>query len=247
MSKPRIAIPIPTSFDPEYNDHSWPEYARAIEEAGGEAVPVPLDLEDRELDALAVAVDGILLPGSGADVDPVKYGQEKQEECAAPDPARERVDWRLLEEAERVKKPLLTICFGTQSLNVFRGGTLVQDLLPVPVNHRAGRQVAVAHGTAIAIDSLLGGLLTETEAPEEGDFLRLPVNSSHHQAIAIPGEGLRVVARSTEDGVIEAVEGPESGPFLLGLQWHPERTLDISDASRTIFAKFIHEAGGWRA
>jgi putative glutamine amidotransferase len=79
-------------------------------------------------------------------------------------------------------------------------------------------------------------------------FLRLPVNSSHHQAIGIPGDGLRVSARSPEDGVVEAVEGtPEGvgGRFVLGVQWHPERTFEESAASRALFARFIAEAAAW--
>jgi putative glutamine amidotransferase len=242
MKKPRIAIPIPTSFDPVYNERSWPDYARAVEEAGGEAIPIPLDLNDQALETLAKEADGFLLPGSGADVDPARYGQEKQPECNQQDVARERVDGRLLEVAGDLRKPVLGICFGTQLLNVFRGGTLIQHLLPMPVNHQAGRAIAVAHGTAIAKDSLVAELLTDEEAPERDGYLRLPVNSSHHQAVAIPGEGLRVTARSTEDDVIEAIEGPADGPFLLGVQWHPERTTDISAASRAIFSRLIAEA-----
>lgn len=242
MGRPRIGIPLPTSFDKEYNARSWPEYARAVEDAGGEAVAVPLDLSDRDLAVVAENCDGYLLPGSGADVDPHRYGQEPVPECSPADPARERVDWYLLRHAEEESKATLCICFGTQSLNVFRGGTLVQDLLPAPVNHRAGRSVGVAHSAAVAKDSMLGGLVSTEEVKEQGGFLRLPVNSSHHQAIAIPGEDLRVVARSTEDGVIEAVEGDPEGPFLLALQWHPERTTGISATSRAIFQRFLAEA-----
>jgi putative glutamine amidotransferase len=198
--------------------------------------------------SLIADCSGILLPGSGADVDPEKYGQERIPECAPADPARENVDVQLLEDAQTAGKPVLAICFGTQMLNVWRGGTLVQDLMCMPVNHKAGRSVAVAHVAAVAPDSLVGQLVGGDEAPERDGFLRLPVNSSHHQAIGVPGEGLRVSARSSEDGVIEGVEGsPEEfgDQFVVGVQWHPERTFDESAASRALFGRFIAEAAAW--
>jgi putative glutamine amidotransferase len=251
MTKPRIAIPAPTSSDLEYNAKSWPNYAEAIVKAGGEPVEIPLNLSPRETADLINTCQGVLLPGSGADVNPHKYGQEPVPECSAADPARENVDELLIQDAHNLYKPLLTICFGTQSLNVWRGGTLIQHLNPMPVNHPAGRAVAVAHTAAVAPESLLGSIVPKDEAPEYEGFLRLPVNSSHHQAIGIPGDGLRVSARCPQDAVIEAVEGgqsPEDGNahFVLGLQWHPERSVDISPASRAIFERFVAEAAAWK-
>jgi putative glutamine amidotransferase len=118
------------------------------------------------------------------------------------------------------------------------------------VNHSAGGKVAIAHTAATAPQSLLGTLLTPEEAPEQDNFLRLPINSSHHQAIGIPGDGLRVSARCPQDAVIEAVEGGQAtegatAHFVLGVQWHPERSYDISLASRALFDRFIAEATAW--
>jgi len=249
--KPRIAIPVPTSNNPEYNTRSWPMYADAITRAGGEPVKIPLDATPRETADLINTCQGVLLPGSPADVNPHKYGHEPIPECNPADPARENVDELLIQDAHNLYKPLFTICLGTQSLNVWRGGTLVQDLSPVPVNHSAGRTVAVAHTAGIEPESTLGGIVASEEAPAREGFLRLPINSSHHQAIGIPGDGLRVVARSSEDGVIEAVEGGQDqqnpqAHFVLGVQWHPERSYEISAASRALFAKFIAEAVVWK-
>lgn len=249
-TKPRIAIPVPTSNNPEYNGRSWAQYAEAVNRAGGNPVEIPLDLSPRATADLINTCQGVLLPGSPADVNPHKYGHEPIPECNPADPARENVDELLIQDAHNLYKPLLTICFGTQSLNVWRGGTLVQDLAPVPVNHSAGRTVAIAHTVAVPPDSALGELISGEEAPEQGGFLRLPINSSHHQAIGIPGDGLRVVARSSEDGVVEAVEGGQDqqnprAHFVLGVQWHPERTYEISAASRAIFSRFVAEASKW--
>jgi putative glutamine amidotransferase len=249
MPKPRIAIPIPTSFDPGYNERSWPAYAKAVERSGGEPVPVPLD-DPAAAAELARACDGVLLPGSGADVEPAKFGQPRDPNSADADPRREQIDTLLLETAERQSKPVLAICFGTQMLNVWRGGSLIQHLPEAPVSHRQ-KGVVDAHSAEIAPDSLLAsaaglngaGKLFHVEQSEgRTGHSRIAVNSSHHQAIASAGNGLRVVATSSEDGVIEAVEGTSGEQFLLGVQWHPERTYDESRESKAIFDRFISEA-----
>jgi putative glutamine amidotransferase len=248
--KPRIALPIPTTIDLEYNGRAWPAYAKAIEQSGGEPVRIDLNLPEKEVLALARTCQGICLPGSPADVDPARYGADIDPATNPADPAREAVDYLLLDEAAAHAKPVLGICFGVQSLNVWRGGTLVQNLTPMPVNHSAGPKVAIAHTALVAKDSQLAALLDATEAPEADDFLRLPINTSHHQSVSAPGDGLRIVARCPDDGVVEAVEnnpsyrdGETGQPqFLLGVQWHPERSFDISPASRALFHRLITEA-----
>ncbi len=251
MTRPRIAIPIPTSFDREYNQRSWPQYAEAVERSGGSAVEVSLHLSPADAADLIDTCQGVLLPGSGADLNPQKYGQEPVEACAAPDPAREAVDELLIQDAHNLYKPIFAICFGHQSLNVWRGGSLIQDLTVMPVNHPAGRAVAVAHTVAIAPDSTLGRTIVSSEAALDTGFMRLPVNSSHHQAVGVPGDGLRVVARCPQDGVIEALEGSlaqDEGQmhFVLGVQWHPERSFESSASSRAIFSRFVAEASAWK-
>ena len=248
--KPRIAIPLPTSIDIAYNQRSWPQYAAAVERSGGEPVEIPLDATPVAIANLINTCQAVLLPGSPADVNPHKYGQDPIPECAAADHPRENVDELLLQDAHNLYKPILAICFGIQILNVWRGGTLVQDLSVLPVNHSAGKKVAIAHTAAVAPESVLGTLISAEEAPRQDGFLRLPVNSSHHQAIGIPGDGLRVTARCPQDGVIEAVEGGQASEgatahFVLGIQWHPERSCDISPASRAVFDRFIAEATAW--
>jgi putative glutamine amidotransferase len=246
MPKPRIAIPVPTSFDAEYNQRSWPQYAAAIERSGGEPVEVPLTDSPAVTAKLIASCSGILLPGSGADVDTSKYGQQKAPESADPDPLREHMDELLLADARDTAKPLFTICFGTQMLNVWRGGSLIQHIPPGMVDHRQ-RGVIIAHEAAIAPHSLLAELVAAENPPERDGALRLPVNSSHHQAIDAPGDGLRIAARSSEDGVVEAIENSADAPggYMLGVQWHPERTYNDSAASRALFARFIHEASTW--
>src|ERR1700722_17644645 len=251
MTKPRIAIPVPTSNNHAYNQRCWPQYATAVERAGGVPVEVPLTLSPKQIADLINGCQGVLLPGSPADVNPQKYGQEADAASAAPDAARENVDELLIQDAHNLYKPVLALCFGLQFLNVWRGGTLGQDLTVMPVNHAAPGAVGPAPAVRIPGVSLLGGMVDREEAPVDGDFLRLPINSSHHQAIGIPGDGLRVVARCPQDGVIEAVEGGQAtegatAHFVLGLQWHPERNLEQSATSRAIFQRFVAAAAVWQ-
>jgi putative glutamine amidotransferase len=230
---PRIAIPEPTSTESDYNQRSWPQYAQAVEACGAIAVPVSLSESPANVAKLVASCSGVLLPGSPADVNPQKYGQDAIPECAAADPAREAVDELLLQDAFNLHKPLLCICYGTQSLNVWKGGTLAQDLV-TSINHKAGREIVEAHPVAIP---------DGTEHFK--DFVpEIIVNSSHHQAIAIPGDGLDVIA-TAPDGTIEAIEQPGEH-FVLGVQWHPERTFSANSASKAIFHDFVQAVRDWK-
>jgi putative glutamine amidotransferase len=235
MKAPRIAIPEPTLNDVAYNERSWPQYAQAVQASGGAAVKIPLSATPAEVARLVSSCEGVLLPGSGADVNPEKYGHQRIPECAPADSAREAVDELLMQDAANLHKPLFGICYGTQSWNVWRGGTLIQDL-QTGVNHKPGRTIREAHRISIEVGSLIGKIMG---APE------LIVNSSHHQALNQPGDGLKIVARSIEDGVIEAVEGTGE-QFVIAVQWHPERTFDTDEASKALFSAFVGAAASWR-
>jgi putative glutamine amidotransferase len=193
----RIAIPVP-SVDAEYNQRALPQYCEALEAAGATPVVVRLDETPENIVRLLDGVQGILLPGSLFDVDPERYGEARIAECGEADPDRTAVDELLLKEAFSLRKPVLAICAGTQTLNVWRKGALVQHLT-TPVNHSPGRQVIDAHKVSVTPESRLAVIV----APGQGG--EIEVNSSHHQAIRVPGDKLRVVAVSPVDGVVEAV------------------------------------------
>jgi putative glutamine amidotransferase len=233
-----IAIPEPTSSDSAYNQRSLPPYLAALHSAGVTPVLVPLHERQDRVARLLLGVQGILLPGSGYDVDPQRYGESPIPECGEADPGRTAVDELLLQDAFNLHKPILAICHGAQTLNVWCNGSLVQDL-KTPVDHSPGRTVFDAHPVRVSPGSRLAGLLPKDEAPE------VQVNSSHHQAVKVPGDNLVVSAVSPEDGVIEAVELDSAGHFVVGVQWHPERTYTYSAFSRAIFSAFVQAATSW--
>lgn len=241
MPKPRILIPDPTSTDTEYNERGWPQYAAAVEQAGGIPVRVPLHASQEEQAQLIAGAQAVLLPGSHADVNPEKWNEPLHPRSAPADPLREAADELLLQDAFNLQKPIFGICYGMQSMNVWRGGSLVQHL-ETPVNHTPGRHIAEAHQVAVTP----GTRLFESVETAQSGISPVMVNSSHHQAIARVGDQLHAVATSPLDGTIEAVEGTESGPFVLGVQWHPERTYDSSPLSRELFRAFVSAASGWK-
>jgi putative glutamine amidotransferase len=250
---PRIAIPMPHSIDREYAERAIPQYERAIEQAGGEPVRISLDQptapyvcmnEVMKLEVLKILerCDAVLLPGSNADVDPSRFGATRSPRTAAADPRRDAADELLLQAAYNLRKPILGICYGLQSLNVYRSGSLIQhipDFLPeelrTRVNHEAGK-VAVAHAVAIEEDSKLAEILGR------GEELVVAVNSSHHQSAGTIGDGLRIAARCPDDGIVEALEGTARDHFVVAVQWHPERSVNEDEPSRAIFRALIKAA-----
>jgi len=237
MKAPRIAIPEPILSDREYTEEMWPQYARAVEFAGGEPVRVPLRDSPAKVAQLVASCEGVLLPGSPADVNPQKYGEDADADCRAADAAREAVDELLLQDASNLYKPLLGICYGFQALNVWRGGTLLQHL-KTAVNHAASRTLAEVHNVELDTRSRLRRILGL------GSRTTLMVNSSHHQAIGILGDGLIKAAWSPDDGVVEAAE-VHGDQFLMGVQWHPERILEQSKAAQCLFQSFVDAAAAW--
>lgn len=238
----RIAIPEPTSSDAEYNARSLPPYIAALQSSGANPVVIPLHERQDRVARILAGTQGVLLPGSKFDVDPERYGESRIPECGSSDPDRTAVDELLLQDAFNLHKPILAICHGVQTLNVWLNGSLIQDLeavLRTPVNHRPGRDVVNAHPIRITQGSHLCRLSADLSAHENS------CNSSHHQAIGRLGDNLRVTAVSPADGVVEAVELESPDHFVLGVQWHPERTFTASPLSRAIFSGFVHSVAAW--
>jgi putative glutamine amidotransferase len=201
-----------------HNGHTdYDDYAFALERRA-EALNLPVEVtwlagreQDLDLEALAGA-DAICLTG-GADVHPSRYEREDAVDVCVVDSRRDAIEWAILEELDRRPRPTLAICRGAQILNVFYGGTLVPDLAALNAVHRA--EPRIDHDVRIDANTLLAEIAAVTSGS---------INSSHHQAVERVAPGFRVSA-CAPDGVIEAFERdrPEAHPFLLAVQWHPER------------------------
>lgn len=243
----RIAIPEPTSTDAAYNARCLPTYVAALHSAGATAVVVPLHERPDRVARLLAHTQGVLLPGSGFDVDPERYGEARIPECGPADPGRTAVDELLLQDAFNLHKPILAICHGAQTLNVWLNGTLIQDLkavLNTPINHSPGRDVVDAHPISISPGSRLALLVKgDTSVPAS---IQANCNSSHHQSIGRVGDHLRVTAISPADKVVEAIELESVDHFAVGVQWHPERTYTTSPLSRALFAAFVGTSEMWQ-
>ena len=242
--KPRIGIPTPNSKR-EYSLRVLPQYAAAVEAAGGEPIEIPITGSPEEIAQKLKSCDGVLLPGSPADVDPEKYSAPRDPRTAASDSARDDADELVLQDAHNMRKPILAICYGLQSLNVWRTGTLVQHLETGVLHSRPSGMPKTESPTHAAMVEA-GSRLSQIVHSAMGDRVNeISVNSSHHQSIDTPGDGLRVVARSPEDGVIEALESTTEEHFVLAVQWHPERMWQDDPASREIFRTLVEESRKW--
>jgi putative glutamine amidotransferase len=195
-------------------------YFELVAAAGGRPMLLPPPKEASGGPAMGaeevVAVlDGLVLTGGG-DVAPAAYGEEAVPEVAGVDPVRDESERALLDAALRADLPVLAICRGCQVLNVHLGGTLHQHL-PDEVGNTDHRTAPYVFGD-VDVETVAG---TRTRGVF-GDLAT--VSCSHHQAIDRLGRGLEVTANAS-DGVIEAVELPESR-FVLAVQWHPEQSWD---------------------
>ena len=211
-------------------------YSEAVEAAGGAPVHISLIPRREYLAALMDGLDGILLPGSDSDVDPLRYGHDPHPQLGSVHPLKDETDALVLEEIERRRTPLLAICFGMQILNVARGGTLIQDIrseLPEAIKHEQG---APRDRRSHRVRLLEGSRLAELAGSESA-----LVNSHHHQAVETVGSEL-VATAWTSDGLVEALEDPRGDRFALAVQWHPEIAWERDDFSRAIFERFVESA-----
>lgn len=208
-------------------------YSEAVEAAGGAPVHISLIPHTEYIDAVVDGLDGILLPGSDSDVDPLRYGQQPHPALGEVHKIKDETDLLLIDAAERKQLPLLAICFGMQVLNVSRGGTLVQDIraqLPEALKHEQGApRDRPSHSVKVGAGSRLNEII-KTE-----DLL---VNSHHHQAIEMLGADLVETAWSP-DGVIEAFEDPRPDRFVVAVQWHPELGWQSDRFSQRLFNSFL--------
>ena len=235
MSKrPRIGIPMRIEL-PTDRFYLSRFYSEAVEAAGGAPVHISLIPKAEYVDAVVDGLDGILLPGSDSDVDPLRYGQQPHPNLGAVHPIKDETDLLIIDAAERRRLPLFAICFGMQVLNVSRGGTLIQDIgsqLPEAIKHEQGvPRDRPSHRVNLAEKTKLSSIAGVENAL---------VNSHHHQAIETLGADLIATAWSS-DGLIEAMEDPRPDRFVLAVQWHPELGWERDAVSQRLFKAFVTE------
>lgn len=205
-------------------------YIEGVRRAGAvEAVLFPTPVTADEAREMLARFDGLLLMGGG-DVDPARYGQERQDEVYGVSALHDGFELTLVTAALELRMPMLAICRGMQVLNVALGGTLVQHLEDDVVSHRSADEPWASHGVRLTPGSRVA------EAMESETAV---CAVSHHQAIDRPGEGL-VPSGWAEDDVIEAAE-LEDG-WVVAVQWHPERTAETDPAQQGLFDALVERA-----
>ena len=212
-------------------------YTEAILPAGGLPFIMPPTPSRQHIAELVRRCDGVLLTG-GDDIQPGLYAKDIDPKLAATvdrvDPSRDMWELELINETFAQRKPLLGICRGHQLLNIALGGTLLIDIpsqLPSAVNHRQfDKKAEPVHDVTLTPGSLLAALVGK---PAIG------VNSTHHQGIGTLAKPL-VATATTSDGLVEAVElkDPAQLPFLLAVQFHPERLFDRYKPFAAVFKIF---------
>lgn len=211
-------------------------YSEAVEAAGGAPVHISLIPNAGYIDSVVEGLDGILLPGSDSDVDPLRYGQQPHPELGSVHPIKDETDLLVIEAVERRQIPLFAICFGMQILNVSRGGSLIQDIksqVPEAIKHEQGApRNRPSHRVRLLESSKLSNVAGTLDAV---------VNSHHHQAVESVGANL-VATAWTSDGVIEALEDPRPDRFVMAVQWHPEMGWEDDLLSQQLFRTFVNEA-----
>ena len=235
QTRPRIGIMMRIELETD-RFYLARYYSEAVEAAGGLPVHIPLIPKSDLVNGIVDSLDGLLLPGSDSDIDPQRYGREPHPQLGSVHPIKDETDLLALARIEERGLPLFAICFGIQSLNVSRGGTLIQDIVsqhPNAIKHEQGApRDRHSHRVRLLEDSIIGQLANRGTAP---------VNSHHHQAIETLGREL-VATAWAPDGIIEAVEDPRSDRFVLGVQWHPELGWERDELSQALFKRFVSEA-----
>lgn len=183
-------------------------------------------------------LDGLILQG-GADVSPGNYGEIPMKPEWAGDSTRDFYEFALIEACMERRIPIIGLCRGAQVINVYFGGSLFQDISTQNPGALVHRNPEIYDRNGHQVNLAAGGLLSELYQGRTN----IKVNSVHHQAVKELAPGFAVEAKSSADGIIEAIrwDNPQDPRFILGLQWHPEWTrsdLDFDDPS-PILDKFI--------
>jgi putative glutamine amidotransferase len=234
-SRPIVGITLDSEQPGGYSKFPWyavrENYCGAIAQAGG--LPVPLPHEPDIAESYLDTIDALVITGGAFDVDPSLFGDTTRHETVITKDRRTYFEIAVTSGAIERDMPVLGICGGQQLLNVVLGGTLIQHIPDEIKGALAHEQPNPRDQPGHAIKVTPGTLLHKITGTET-----MSVNSAHHQAVRTIGKGI-VIDAVAPDGVIEGIEAPGKR-FCLGVQWHPEFTIDPGDAK--ILRAFIDVA-----
>lgn len=228
----RTAVVSPSDSKAESVIFLQERTTRAILDAGGIPLVLPITSSRTTIREILERLDGILVSGGNFDIHPKLYGEQSIEALGEVKEERTQFELELISLALDRNQPILGVCGGQQAINVALGGSLYQDIatqIPNAIDHQQGT-VKEQGGHQIKIHD--GTKLTQVLGQDT-----LTVNSTHHQAVKTLGRGLIVNAKA-EDGIIEGVES-QNHSFVLGVQWHPEFLIEKDLLHRKIFASLI--------
>lgn len=223
------------AFTKASGSKAYERYCEALKNSAKDYEIETIDLISMSPTEAALALkncDGVVFPG-GADIDPAKFGKPEDAHLCTIEPERDTLEFAVMKAAYDHKIPMLCICRGEQLLAVRNGGSLVTDIpsqIPNALNHQTNSPDTCFHDITVKEGSILAKLAGATTGR---------VNSYHHQSVEKPGKGF-VVSASTSDGIIEAIEPADrdAKPFVIGVEWHPERLSKDNPFGEKLFLEF---------
>ena len=230
MKKPIIGITLDSEKKKTYSKFPWyalrENYLKVLTKFN--AIPFPLLHEKKYIDDFCHLIDGLIITGGDFDIDPKIY---KVNKTKSKNFKKKRTDFEidLFNSYFKLNKPILGICGGAQLINVAFGGTLIQDLKKIPINHE---QINPRNQTSHSIN-----IYNKTQLHKIIGVQKIKVNSAHHQSVRKIGKNLNISCKAN-DGVIEGIEH-KNHKWCIGLQWHPEFLITKYDSK--IIKNFIDE------
>jgi putative glutamine amidotransferase len=236
--RPRIVVTLHGPEQAAREEPTWASfdpYLDAVRRAGGEPIPVDPGAGFAERQAAFESMNGLLLPG-GVDVDPALYGQDPHPTVVV-EAARDDLELTAWSAARERDVPIFGVCRGFQAINVFSGGTLTQHV----EGHDSPTHAPEAHPLHLEAGSRLAGILGEGEP-----LLSTEVNSYHHQAVRpadlAPGLVASATAPHRDGDLVEALESTDAEDWLIGVQFHPERSEFIGPEFDRLWRAFVDAA-----